>query len=66
MQAVNLEEYGIFHSDEDDIRLALAPDDKQNAIHPPTAGWPHYEAPFGCDPPAPSADPDLRTAHLFS
>ena len=61
-----MEEYGISHSNEDNIRLALAPDDRRNAIHLPTAGWPHYRATYGCDPPAPLVDPDLRTAHLFA
>ena len=40
----NLEAYGISASSGDNIRLAPAPEDIQNAIDFPTAGWPSYQA----------------------
>ena len=42
--AVNLEDYGVFAVNEDDFRLALLPDDMQNASDFPTAGSPTYRA----------------------
>ena len=66
LQEVNMGKKGIINSNEDNIRLALAPDDEQNAIHLRTAGQPPYRAFYGCDSPAPLADADLRTAHPFS
>ena len=61
-----MEEYGIFSSNEDSIRLALAQEDARNAIHLPTDGWPSYSALYEGDPPAPFVRQDLRTAHLFA
>ena len=51
--AVNLEDYGVFAVNEDEFRLRLLPDDIQNAIDFPTAGWPTYQTLYGCDPPVP-------------
>ena len=41
-QNVNMENYGVFPSYDDHIRLALAPHDVQNATYLSTAGWPPY------------------------
>ena len=48
-----MEDYGIFPSDGDNIRLALAPRVIQNAAYLPTAGWPPYRDLYGRDHPAP-------------
>ena len=50
---VTLANYGLLEADEDELRLALVPEDIQNAIDFPTAGWPTYQALYGCDPPIP-------------
>ena len=63
---VNMEAYGIGHSNEDRLRLALVPEDRRNAINLPTAGWPSYRTLYGFHSPAPLADSDPRTAPLFS
>ena len=39
---VNMGDYGIFHSNEGHLLSALVPEDHQNAIRLPTAGWPSY------------------------
>ena len=39
-QDADMEEYGIFPSNDDNIQLALAPEDVQNATYLPAAGWP--------------------------
>ena len=62
---VNMEEYGIFQSNEDHLRLALVPEEHQNAIQPPAPGWSSYRALYEFDPPAPLADADLRVTALF-
>ena len=62
---VNMEEYGIFQSNEDHLRLALVPAEHQNAIQPPAPGWSNYRTLYEFDPPAPLADADLRVAALF-
>ena len=43
------EDYGLFASDEDNIRLALAPQDIQNTQGLPMAGWPPYQDLFRHD-----------------
>ena len=49
----SLADYGIRAADEDALRFALAPEDIQNAIDVPAAGWPTYRTLFGRDPPIP-------------
>ena len=44
---VNMEDYGIFALNGDTIRLALVPEDSQNAIDLPTARWPSYQGLYG-------------------
>ena len=46
-------DYGILPIDEDKLRLALVPDNLQNAIDMPTAGWPTYQVLYGREPPIP-------------
>ena len=46
-------DYGILPIDEDALRLALVPEDLQNAIDMPTAGWPDYQVLYGREPPIP-------------
>ena len=41
--ALNIEDYGLLASDEDTIRLALAPQNTQNAMDLPIAGWPPHQ-----------------------
>ena len=48
-----MEDSCIHAIDEDKIRLALVPEDLQNAIEMPTAGWPTYPALYGREPPLP-------------
>ena len=48
-----MEDYGIFASNEDDIRLALVPEDIQDAIDLPAEGWPPYQDLYRRDPPVP-------------
>ena len=43
---VNMEDYGILPSNNDHIRLALAPNDIQNAIYLPVAGRPPFRVVF--------------------
>ena len=50
---VCLANYGILEVNEDELRLALAPEDIQNAIDFPTAGWPDYLTLFERDLPIP-------------
>ena len=50
---VDMADYGIRPIGEDTLRLALAPEDLQNAIDMPTAGWPDYQVFFGRAPPIP-------------
>ena len=50
---VNLADFGIRAVDEDALRLALVPEDIQNAIDLPTARWPTYQTLYGRDPPIP-------------
>ena len=51
---MKLADCGIIQIDEDAQRLALAPEDMQNAIEMPTAGWPTYQELFGRGPPYPT------------
>ena len=53
VSAVHLADYGIIQIDEDALRLALVPEDIQNAIEMPTAGWPTYQELYGRGPPIP-------------
>ena len=48
---MNLADYGILEVDEDELRLALFPEDLQNSIDLPTACWPAYRTLYGGDPP---------------
>ena len=50
---VNLADCGIIPINVDTLRFALAPEDIQNAIDMPTAGWPTYRTLYGPDPPIP-------------
>ena len=50
---MNLADCGIIQIDEDAQRLALAPEDMQNAIEMPTAGWPTYQELYGRGNPVP-------------
>ena len=52
-KAANSEGLGVFAVNEDDFRVALLPDDFQNAIDFPTAGWPTYQTLQGRDLPVP-------------
>ena len=52
-QDVNMADCGIFPSNDDNIRLALAPREIQNASFLPTAGWPPLWDLYGCGSPAP-------------
>ena len=49
---VHMEDYGIFLSNEVNIRSALVPQDIQAATSLPTAGWPPYRDLYRRDPPA--------------
>ena len=48
-----MEDYGVFALNEDDVRLALVPEDIQDAIDLPAEGWPSYQDLYGRDPPVP-------------
>ena len=50
---VDMADFGIRPIDEDTFRLALVPEDLQNAIDMPTAGRPTYQALSGREPPIP-------------
>ena len=58
-------DYGLSPPDEDHLRLSLAPEDHQNAINFPAAGWPSYRTLHGSDAPAPLACADLGASPLF-
>ena len=49
-QQTPLADYGIIQIDEDTRRLALVPEDIQNTIEMPTAGWPTYQELYGRPP----------------
>ena len=57
---------GLFTWDEDNFRLAHAPEDRQNAINCPAAGWSSYRTLFGANPPEPVQHAAPRTPSLFS
>ena len=61
---LTMEDYGLFESNEDSIRLALAPQDPQNAMDLPTAGWPSYQELYRCDPPVPALYGNSQIAGL--
>ena len=61
---VNMEDYGIFPSNDDHVRVALVPQDFQNATFLPVAGWPPYLALCGRDPPAPVSSEAPQIAEL--
>ena len=61
---VNLADYGVIPINEDTLRLALDPEDIQDAIEMPTAGWPTYRAPYGRDHPTPLFYEQPRIAGL--
>ena len=46
-------DYGVLPIDEDTLRLALVPEDLQNAIDMPTAGRPDYQVLYWRAPPIP-------------
>ena len=50
---VNLADFGVPPVNEDELRLALVPEDIQNSIELPTAGWPTYQTLCGRNPPIP-------------
>ena len=58
-------DFGLSATGEDHLRPALVPEDRQNAINFPNAGWPSYRTLYGADPPDPLTHADLRAAPLF-
>ena len=52
-RGVNMEDYGSLPSDDHGVRLALVPQDIQNATHLSAAGWPSLWDLCGRAPPAP-------------
>ena len=59
---MNTEDYGIFPSNGDNVRLALAPQDVQSATYLSTAGWAPYWDLYTCVPPAPLLHEDSQIA----
>ena len=58
----NMADFGLSATGEDHLRPALVPEDRQNAINFPNAGWSSYRTLYGADPPDPLTNANLRTA----
>ena len=63
-QDANMEDYGIAHSNDDNVRLPLATEDVRNATYLPTARWPPFRDGLGCAPPAPLLCEESQTHGL--
>ena len=61
---VDLADYGLPMSNVEMLRPALSPDDRQNAINVPTAGWSSYRTRYGANHPSPLQYAALRTSPL--
>ena len=61
-----LTDFGISPEGDNQIRLAVTPADRQNAIDLPTQGWSGYGRLYNATPGKPLRGEAFRTAHQFN